>query len=285
MKHSKKRNAGLMYEFLVRTISRALIDDDKRKSGVTLKIIKKYFKPGTEIYKEFRLINSLVKTTVSSPSVAASIIAEAKSAARAHDVVALDREKSLLIKSINHNLQDDAFYDQQINDYRMYATIQSLMNEWRHKDVNSTDFRKLAQYEDQLSQWLVLEKKALESEPDNAESPGTTRLIMKVMTKKLNEKYSSVLNDSQRDLIKSYAFAAANDDPSIVQKKLVEVRKVLIDEIENYERNNPKSTFILQKLNEARDQLQSESLEQVNDELMTRFMLYLRLHNELGSEE
>ena len=71
--HNKKRNTGLLYEFLIKTISQALVDDDKKKSSKALKIVKTYFKPGTELYKEFRLINSIIKTSVSSEAVAASI--------------------------------------------------------------------------------------------------------------------------------------------------------------------------------------------------------------------
>ena len=89
--HQKKRNSGLLYEFLVHCISRALVENDQKKSAAALKILRRHFKPGTELYKEFRLINSLIKTTVSSESVASSIVTEAKAAARSHDIKVLDR--------------------------------------------------------------------------------------------------------------------------------------------------------------------------------------------------
>ncbi len=89
--HNKKRNTGLLYEFLIKTISQALVDDDKKRSSKALKIVKTHFKPGTELYKEFRLVNSIMKTTVSSEAVASSILNEAKSAARSHDLNALDK--------------------------------------------------------------------------------------------------------------------------------------------------------------------------------------------------
>ena len=38
--HNKKRNSLLIYEFLVRTISRALVEDDKKKSSAALKILR-----------------------------------------------------------------------------------------------------------------------------------------------------------------------------------------------------------------------------------------------------
>ena len=100
--HNKKRNTGLIYEFLIRTISKALVENDKPQSSKALRIIKQNFKSGTELYKEFRLVNALMKTTVTSESVASSIISEAKMAARSHNINELDREKSILIRNINH---------------------------------------------------------------------------------------------------------------------------------------------------------------------------------------
>ena len=126
--HNKKRNTALLYEFLVRTIASALVEGDKKTSSTALKILRRYFKPGTQLYKEFRLFNALVKTTVSSSAVTSSIIAEAKAAAQTADIVALDREKSLLIRSINHALNIDNFYDHPVSEYRTYATIQTLLN-------------------------------------------------------------------------------------------------------------------------------------------------------------
>ena len=37
--HNKKRNTGLLYEFLIKTISQSLVDDDKKKSSKALKIV------------------------------------------------------------------------------------------------------------------------------------------------------------------------------------------------------------------------------------------------------
>jgi hypothetical protein len=276
--HQKKRNTGLLYEFLVRTISRALVEGDTKKSNTALKILRKYFKPGTELYKEFRLINALIKTTVSSGTVAASIMSEAKAAARRHDEKVLDREKSLLIKSINHGLNDENFYDQQVNEYRMYATIQTLINDWRSPDK---DLERLAKYEDSVSTWLITEKVELKDQTISEESPGTSRLLMKVMMKKLNEKYSGMLNNDQRGLIRAYAFASANDDESVIKKKLVDIKGKLICAIDGFKLGNPKNDYINNKLVETRERLVQESLDVVDDDTVTRFMLYIKLGSEL----
>ena len=279
--HNKKRNTGLIYEFLVRTISSALVEGDKKRSSTALKILKRHFKPGTELYKEFRLINSLVKTTVSSDSVAGSILREARNAARGHDLPALDHEKSIIIKHINYTLGNEDFYDQQINEYRTYATVQTLLNEWR---VDSPDIGKVASYEDQLVKWLMSNKE----QPDDhliSEDAGTSRLLMKIMTKKLNEKYSGMLNEDQRSLIKSYVFATASDDPEIIRKKLSEIKDDLLQKIEEYSSTNVDNEYINGKLSEARERLLSENLEGVDDDTVTRFMLYTKLTTELAGEE
>ena len=178
--HNKKRNVGLLYEFLIQTITEALIDNNKKRSGVALKLIKKHFKPGTELHKEFRLVNALVKSTISSEHVAASIMNEAKVAARSHDIEKLDREKSLLIKSINHQLQDDQFYDRTIKEYKTYATVQMLLNSWRQKN---SDLKQVATFESAILNHLLLPKEEITGGEISEHSTGSSRLLMKIMMK------------------------------------------------------------------------------------------------------
>lgn len=280
--HNKKRNVGLLYEFLVQTISRALVEGDQRRSAAALRVVKRHFKPGTELYKEFRLINSLIRTTVSSEAVAASIVQEAKIAARAYDVKQLDKEKSILISTINKSINDENFYDQQVNEYRIFATIQTLLNNWRAAD---RDLGRQAQYEDQLVKWLVTEKMSVADSSVSTESPGTSRLLMKIMMKKLNEKYAGVLSEEQKGLIRAYAFSTANDDPGSIKLKLLEVRDRLTREIVEFRQKNPDNEYVNNKLDETLRLLDEESLNVVDDDAVTRFMLYTKLSAELTSEE
>jgi len=281
--HNKKRNTALLYEFLIRTISSALVEGDKKKSATALRILRRHFKPGSQLYKEFRLFNALIKTTVSTDGVASSIILEAKNAATTADLTTLDREKSLLIRSINHLIKDENFYDQPVSEYRLYATIQTLLNEWR-KPVGTADIASLANYEDQLRSWLISEKKKQENTVID-ESPGTTRLLMKVMMKKLNEKYSSSLNSDQKEIIKAYAFSTADENQVTIKKKLEEVKENLVQSIEIYANQKQDNSFLVNKLQDARTKIISESLEVIDDSVVSKFMLYSTLHYELNESE
>jgi hypothetical protein len=281
--HNKKRNTALLYEFLIRTISSALVEDNKRKSLTALKILRRYFKPGTQLYKEFRIFNALVKTTVSGDAVATSILKEARTAIESLDYNALYREKSLLIRSINHMIKDENFYDQPIAEYRLYATIQTLFNEWR-KPAGTADIVSLASYENQLREWLIIEKKK-EDHTLIDETPGTTRLLMKVMMKKLNEKYSESLNDDQREIIKAYAFSTANEDQTTIKKKLEEVRSGLLEAIDVYMVQKQDNIFVVNKLQDTKSRILSESLDTVDDSTVSKFMLYSTLRQELTENE
>jgi hypothetical protein len=236
--HNKKRNTGLLYEFLIKTISNSLVENDRQKSSKALKIIKNSFKPGTELYREFRLINSLLRTTVSSEFVANSIMTEAKLAARSHNLSELDHQKSILIRNINHQLQDENFYDQHINEYKKIATIQCLVNNWRN---SNSDLQRTAEYEDQLLKWLTTKKEEIVESKINENSEGTNRLLMKVMMKKLSEKYDGSLTSDQKSLIKAYAFSAANDDKATILKKMNEIREKLLQSINDYISSNESS--------------------------------------------
>jgi hypothetical protein len=278
MKHNKRRNVLLVYEFLVRTISHSLVEGDKKKSSMALKILKKHFKPGTNLYREFRLINALAKTTVSSEHVAASIIKEARVAAGEIDAKELDREKSLLIKNVNHSLNDNDFYDQHVKEYRTYATLQSLVNEWRS---TNKDIAKLASYEDQLMTLLTTQKEIIEEKMLSEESSGTSRLLMKIMSRKLNEKYQNILSEQQRSLVKAYAMSSTSANPEIVVGKLEELIPLLEDAILSKET----SDFLRMKLVETKKTLAEETIEEADDAIVTRFMLYSKLKNELEEKD
>lgn len=277
--HNKKRNTGLLYEFLIKTISSSLVENDKQRSAKALRIIKQSFKPGTELYREFRLINSLIKTTVSSEAVAASIISEAKNAARSIDFEALDRQKSILIKNINHQLQDENFYDQHVKEYKIFATVQGLVNGWRAKDV---DLQRLAEYEDQLVKWLTSHKDEESPQKINENSVGTNRLVLKVMMKKLSEKYDGNLTPDQKSLIKAYAFSTANDDAGTMTKKMQEIREKLLESIESYVSSEDSSLYLHERLMSIKEKL-TEGVTKVDDSSISEYMLYAKLVEELTS--
>jgi len=280
--HNKRRNSGLLYEFLVRTISSALVEGDKKKSSSALKILKKYYKPGTELYREFRLINALVRTTVSSESVASNILNEARNASKEYSSSSLDKEKSHLIKSINYTFNNPDFYNQFVNEYKAYATAQTLINEWR-MTAQERNLGETALFEDQMIRWLLSEKDQPQDSILTEDSSGSSKVLVSVMTKKLNEKYDGVLTESQKDLIRAYSLSKTNENPGLLKAKLLEIKTNLIFDTEKY--SQKLDSYTTSKINEVKEIVKAEKLDEINDDTVTRFMLYTKLLSEINSEE
>jgi ribosomal protein S17E len=131
---------------------------------------------------------------------------------------------------------------------------------------------------------LVTEKIQKEDATITEDTSGTARLLMKVMSKKLNEKYNGILNEQQKSLIKAYAYSTSSDDQTSIRLKLQEIKSELVSLIDGYE-SEVQNDYLKNKLEETKSTLLGESLELVDDETVTRFMLYSKLRDELETKE
>jgi hypothetical protein len=180
-------------------------------------------------------------------------------------------------------VKDDSFFDRHVSEYKMYATVQTLINDWKNDRV--VDFERMALYEDSLMKWLVTERIASADETMSDESPGTTRVLMNVMMKKLNEKYSTVLLPIQKSVIRSYALSNVNDDKNTISNKLNEVKIELLSSIDEFIKSNKINENLNDKLLEAKVKLLKEDISVVDDGVVTRFMLYAKLIHELQQND
>ena len=278
--HNKKRNVGIIYEQLLRTMAHALIADEAEKYRTTLGIIRKHFAPDTQLYREFRLFNALVKTTVDKESLAIRILAEAKTAALGFDRDQLRKEKAALIKDINYSLSDPEFYRQRINEYREYATIQTLLNDWRSN--SSTNLSRIADYENKVCNSLLTEKEDVNLSVLKDED--ISGLTVKLMTEKFNSRYGQQLNDNQQTLIKEYVFSAERGDTTEFKAYLSELKKTLLEDLQVFSK-----TCSNQILNEKMDRVNGAVLSLdtniINDDTVSRFLLVSQLKSEIMESE
>ena len=275
--HNKKRNVGIIYELLLRNISNALIKNDKRAAKKALNIIETRFNKSTELYKEFRLFNALAKSTVSDTSVAAAILTEAKNAARRCDSNQLNREKSLLIRDINHNLKDDKFYYRRVPEYKTYATIQTLLNEWRLEDMS--DLSKTIQFESKVAEWLIKNDKIV-VDVDDIKNPNIDSLVVKIMSEKINKKYGGKLGDLQRHVLQEYVFSLTDDKDDRIRSVLSGVKDDTLLDLNNL-KNSTSNSIILEKIGLVRSKILCENLNKIDDESISRFLVLISLRKEI----
>lgn len=278
--HNKKRNVGLLYEFLVRHVAECLVEGRDKPAKSAVRLLKKHIlKKGTELYKEFRLFHALANTTVESEHTASLIIQEARAACRKYDAKRLDREKSLLIRGINHTFNDPNFYDKRLEEYKIYATIQTMLNEWRKE--TPSDISRLTQYEQEVIKWLVTEKKknVLEEAQD-----GVDDLLVNLMVKKVNNRYTGMLNPEQISLIKKYVYAERTGDQTDLKKAVLELRDSALGAVSTYMCEQKQHSELTQQLEEVKA-LISKEVDVVDDGVLTRFLRVAKLKEEiLGGE-
>ena len=196
-KHNKKRNVGLIHEQLVRHASEKIVDGYKNQAKTAIKILNKHFGGQSALQKEFRLFNALVHTRVPTRELARQIICESKHACRDHDSTKLRREKSLLIRDVNHQVDESDFYKRKVSEYKIFATVQALLNEWRGADRLAPD--EIVKYEKVLEDWLVRDVIPEKLDRNRDANP----LALKIMLEKFNKKYLSSLNSQQSHLLEA----------------------------------------------------------------------------------
>lgn len=270
--HNKKRNAGLMFEFIVRQISASIVDGNDEQANKATLLLKKYFTSGTELYREFRIFNALIKTTASSESVASSIMSEAKLALRRLDQTKLNNEKTNLIHESNRIFDQETFYVQQVPNYKLFATIGTLFSDWT---LTNENIERLIEYEQKLIKYLC-EQKLVQKLEDHKE-PKVDQLVVKLMTKKLNEKYSH-LTDNERNMIKKYVFIASDADK---QSFISELNTLRVDGLKKIDEVTKKDKAQQPVLSEVKEILSYEITE-LDDLTVETYMKVDKLIKEIS---
>lgn len=271
-KHNKKRNSGLLYEFLVRSISRAMIENNNDRETIARHLVQKYFKQGTEIHKEFRLINALVNVPVGNENLAHTVIHEARAAANKFDAENLNKEKSTLIREINHKLGSNSVYAESVPNYRDYATAGTILSYWRNE--LDLDISTVINYEAQIIENLsrTPETNDIENEYDEQIDP----LVVKVMAEKLNRKYGSKMSPDQITLIKTYIFAENKEAARLIAES---IKEKALDKLNEYLGGKEESEA--QKIQEVMELISSQKSDNLDDETLTRFLQMTQIVQEI----
>jgi hypothetical protein len=114
---------------------------------------------------------------------------------------------------------------------------------------------------------------------------GSKRLVLKLMTKKIKEKYDGILNEQQKSLLKEYIFDYQRENKKDqLHTKMFSIRENTLKLIEKYNKSNT-SDFLKNKLNNCKDLIFKDNLEVINDELISRYLGLIKLQEELSSED
>jgi len=279
---NKKRNSSLLFEFLVKHISKCLIEDKKEEANKALEISKKYFAEGTPLRSELKLFQAVMDSKkLSRESVNKMVDYACKSASLMNSRI-LDEEKSKLIKEINYNL-DKKIYDHRVSEYTNLSTLQTLFNESRSKNKRINEFEKI-KLQDSLVTRLVegnnnkVQEKKLNPEMNSA--------VYKILVNKFHEKYASKITEGQKKFLVEYATCLMSEDKNKFSDLVNKESNRIVDSLTNVKDQSIKNDKNLAKnLQECLYKFGDLKVQVPEDKDLVEFMNFIGLADELLTEE
>lgn len=282
-KHNKKRNTGLIYEFLVRRLSTAMVEQDKTTYARTLEILKKYYSEGTILAEEKELFEVIKNTRGVSENAARRILKEVQKHARNMDFKKLEIKKSNLLKDINYSFGREFFGEHRIPEYRLLASIQMVVDGSRG-DAMLTESVAEIQLEEGLIQYMI-------TKGDYTVKPAATQsevdqLVMKMVSKRFEEKYSATLNPSQRTLLEKYIRSQVTGDEQPLRKEIAAQSSLINEKLVKATTMKEviEDKAMLQKLSEAKEHFAGMGAGSI-DKMVEEVMVYQKLVEEIDSNE
>ena len=275
--HNKKRNIGLVYELLLRSISSSLVEGNQKKANLSLDIMKKRFAPGTEIYSEFRIFNAIMNTVVTESSVAAGILTEAKSAIKSIDYEKLYSEKSQLISEINKLIKDANFFNRRVPNYKEFATVGTVINFW--KQGNRSNLAKQVMNEQRLIEFMMTQKEE-QKDVSSMTDHKADNLVVKIMTEKINESYGN-LNPEQKSILREYAVYGIDEADSEFEKFLADIKTKSLKSLEKLKENTD-NDILLSKIDKVVEKINNLSESKINDAEIAKYLKVSELKSQLG---
>ena len=225
VKHSKFKNTGILFELLVRQITLEVLNGDTSEKAK--KIVSEFFSPKTELNKELRLYELLMKEKYNSESRAEKFIDTVNEAHNRIDQKQLQREKYNLIKKINESFNMDEFLSSPISNYRVLASIYKI---FESKKMNNYDIKDVFNSKITLIESITSKPSNLSSKKDNntqivesykKQDKDLRLLTYKILVETFNKKYSN-LDENQKNLLREYINNLSNTTgfKSYVEKEI-----------------------------------------------------------------
>lgn len=280
-RHNKKRNSALIYEFLIRHISKCLIEGRKEEANKAMNLSAKYFSKGSPLQNELSLFSTILKANVKSKDSAQKILDVVCRTAENMNARVLDEYKSKLIKDINYTFKNPNFYDVKVPNYTVYSSLQTLMNESRNKKKTLNIIDKV-KFEDNITDYLMRESKIVDDPLKS--NPDYSNAVYKFLTQKFHKKYEGKLTESQKRLLTQYSVFLISNKPNALKEVISkEIGKIKTSLTLIKDESIRKDGDLMKKLHECRKSFDNFSCDEVTESKILEILQYIKLVDELES--
>lgn len=283
LKHNKKRNVGLIREFFTKFIAEAALSNKSSEAEKAKIVWKKYFSKGTELNKEFNAFKSLLETKVSSKDIAFEFLKKVKNYVKNIDVEKLNSEKTSLIREVYSSIGEKEFFEKQVEDYTLYASIQICLDDWKSKNLNESIINPaIVELEDKILNNLLKPKDLDCTKETIKENIEVDKLALKILLEKYNKKFYNTLTESQQKLIKLYVFDSNMEQLNV---EIQTIRENTLNVLSKELRENKKLPETQKKKFEAIKSILEESKNSsIDEDTIVFYMSVSKLHDEFKEE-
>ena len=276
--HNKKRNIGLIYEFFSRYIAKAILESRQNDVEKAKILIRKHFNKSTDLYRELRLFKTLYETRVTNRDAAVHLVNRVRDVVKNQSQARLDLEKTGLIHEINQTLTGQDFFNQNITDYKLFGTIQILLNSWRNPETLNENIGTVTQFEEILFEHLMSPKKTQIAESNTETDKDVNKLVVDIMADKVNKKFDN-LNEDQKKIVSLYVL---QEESEPARKELELILEGLRDSVKSIIARNKNEGIVIAKLDEVNEMLDNDYKDiKLNDEVVTFYLGISKLEKEL----
>ena len=207
-KHSKFKNAGILFELLTRQITADILAG--RDESFTKNLMFKYFHESKELGKEAQLYNFILQQSskdVNSAERILNVVLQTRSKLNERE---LTKQKYNIIKEIKEKYNIDEFLKNKIPNYKLHASIYKLFENQVESEVKF-DVNELVESREYIVENLTKEKRSNEESLDvyGSQSAEVRLLAYKFLIENFNTKYSNLL-PAQKKLLKEYITNISN---------------------------------------------------------------------------
>ena len=276
LKHSKYKNTGILFEMLVQKLTSETLSSDK---SVTIDIIKKYFGKNTELSKELQLYNALVKEQFRSEAQALDYIRTVKSAYDKLNQTVLKRQKYNLVKEISEKFNFTDMTKIHIGNYKVLASINMIFEHAESENPKQIMECKTAIIDNSLNKKTAAPQKDPIIESFESQPKEIRLLTYKILIDKFNEKYSTALDESQKQLLNKY-ITHVNDTTALreyVQTVIPKIKRELSAQSKHV--TDPATKIKVAKLSEMLCNV--ESIKTIKESHILNLLRYFDLVKEL----
>lgn len=276
--HKKIKNTGLLFELLAKQIAEDVLNNKKSKA---IEIVKEYFKKGTELNKELGLYQTLINQKYNNEILSNQFIDAVLEERKKLNTTVLKNQKYNLVKALKENYVIEDFINGRTNNYKILASIYKLFESCTTNNIvnpiEKIDARRtLVEY---VSSKNIKKNDTSEIEKFKNEDKDLRLLAQKLLIEKFNKKYTSVLNEKQKTLLKEYISNISNSNnlKIYINNELINIK----NDIKKYMKNVEDDVIPI-KLNEIIHQMDEiEKDKIVKEEYLIRIMRYYQLIDEL----